>query len=108
MMKILLVEKRYDKNEEKPLVTAQWIEIPDGEEEIFLKKQLTVVNEKLLPKRQNVKSIETENKNIATLKVEDELAIQQEALAQKKINTNSQFVFSWYCYCCSNFSFCRS
>jgi hypothetical protein len=41
MAKILLVEKRYDGTEESPSVTAQWIEIPDGKEELFLAEQLS-------------------------------------------------------------------
>jgi hypothetical protein len=85
MTKILLVEKRYDENKNSPLVTANWIEVPDGEEELFLAEQLAVVNEKLLPEKQNVKFIETENKNIVILKIEDELVTQQEALAQKRL-----------------------
>jgi hypothetical protein len=40
MTKILLVEKRYDGTEENPSVTAKWIEVPDGEEELFLAKQI--------------------------------------------------------------------
>lgn len=44
MTRILLVEKRYDSVELKPLVTAKWIEIPDGEEELFLAKQLKEKN----------------------------------------------------------------
>jgi hypothetical protein len=40
MAKILLVEKRYDGSEENPSVTAQWIEIPDGEEDLFLEHHL--------------------------------------------------------------------
>ena len=45
MTKILLVEKRYHGAEENPLVTAKWIEIPDGEEGLFLEKQLCYIDE---------------------------------------------------------------
>jgi hypothetical protein len=44
MAKILLVEKRYDGTEEEPSLTARWIEVPDGEEELFLVEQLKNVS----------------------------------------------------------------
>jgi hypothetical protein len=75
MAKILLVEKRYDGFEEKPSVTAQWIEIPDGKEESFLVEQLANTNEKFLPDKQNIKPSEIEN----------ELLTQQEVLAQRRL-----------------------
>jgi hypothetical protein len=45
MTKILLVEKRYNRAEANPSVTAKWIEIPEGEEGLFLAEQLSYVDE---------------------------------------------------------------
>lgn len=55
MTKILLVEKRYARAGESPSVTAKWVEIPDGEEALFLEKQLSCIDE--------IKSLQLEEVN---------------------------------------------
>jgi hypothetical protein len=57
MTKILLVERRYDVINKGLSITAEWINVPDGEEHLFLKKHLddakenaTLINEESKPK----------------------------------------------------------
>lgn len=44
MTKILLIEKRYDGAEKTPSVTAKWVDLPDGGEDLFLIEQLKDIN----------------------------------------------------------------
>jgi hypothetical protein len=80
MTKILLVEKRYDGSEANPSVTAKWIEIPEGEEGMFLEKQLSIIDDSFTGTENHSNLItkttsKTSSKSRNKLSVDDILAI---------------------------------
>jgi hypothetical protein len=75
MTKILFVEKRYNSDGANPLVSAKWIELPDGGEEAFIAKHLTDA------KKDN--SVE-EGEEINILEIEQKLVLSPETQTTPK------------------------
>jgi hypothetical protein len=71
MTKILLVEKTYSNNGENPLVTAKWIELPDGEEELFMMQQVSNTTNSSFLEEKNDKSLDSVH-NVQETEVLDE------------------------------------